>query len=80
MLWRGRSKHRLVAEKLLDSIRVCKIKHEKSSVADIVTVSVGVTTGKVKPGHRTDDFILRADEMLYKSKQGGRNRYTFEKL
>ena len=68
---------RMVAEKMLENVQACNIPHDKSGAAGIVTVSIGVTTGKVMPGHRADDFILRADELLYKSKQGGRNRYTY---
>ena len=70
----------VIAEKMLENIRNCNMPHSKSSVADIVTVSIGVTTGMVESVHRAYDFILRADEMLYKSKQGGRNIYTFGSL
>jgi len=68
---------RLLADNMLENIRACKIPHSSSSVADIVTVSIGVTTGKVPFKTRSDDFIIRADEMLYVSKQSGRNRSTF---
>jgi PleD family two-component response regulator len=30
--------------------------------------------------HNTDDFVRKADQLLYKSKQGGRNRYSFGQL
>ena len=68
---------RMIADKMLENIRECNMPHENSSVADIVTISIGVTTGKVNPGQRADDFIVRADEQLYKSKQSGRNKYNF---
>ena len=67
---------RMLAEKMLDNIRNLDIDHEHSSAADVVTVSIGLATGKVKPMHRTDDFILQADELLYRSKQSGYNRCT----
>ena len=70
----------LLAEKMLESIRNCEIPHKASSVADFVTVSIGVTTGIVGNTSRADDFIIRADELLYMSKQNGRNRTTFAKL
>jgi len=71
---------RFIAEKLLDNIRNCNIPHKKSSVADCVTISIGVTTGKVLNTQSADDFVKKADEMLYKSKENGRNRYFFEQL
>ena len=70
----------MVAEKLLENIRNCKIPHEKSDVASCVTISIGITSGPVQHRHREDDYIKRADEMLYKSKQNGRNRYNFANL
>jgi len=30
--------------------------------------------------HNANDFLKKADEMLYKSKQNGRNQYFFEQL
>jgi diguanylate cyclase (GGDEF)-like protein len=71
---------RLIAEKLLGNIRDCKIPHEQNDAADYVTISIGVTTGKVTCTHKPDDFVKKADDLLYKSKQGGRNRYSFDKL
>ena len=71
---------RMIAEKILKSVWECGMFHEKSDLGKTVTVSIGVATGKVKSKHRADDFILRADELLYKSKQGGRNKYTFGNL
>jgi diguanylate cyclase (GGDEF)-like protein len=71
---------RVIADNMLDNIRNCNIPHEASAVANHVTVSIGVTSGKVMPTHHADDFVKKADEMLYKSKQGGRNRYSFDRL
>ena len=71
---------RLIAEKLLENIRDCNIPHEQNDAANCLTVSIGATTGKVAHTHSADDFVKKADEMLYKSKQNGRNRYYFEQL
>ena len=68
---------RLIAVKLLENIQNCKILHENSDIADHVTISIGITTGKSDHLRNVDDYIKRADEMLYASKQNGRNRYTF---
>ena len=70
----------LIAEKMLRKIYACNIPHENSDTAGFVTISIGGTTGIVKHSHLESDFIKRADEALYKSKQDGRNRYTFKSL
>ena len=69
-----------VAERLLDNIRDCKIPHENSAAADHITVSIGIITGKVEHTHTAEHFIKQADQMLYKAKQSGRNKYKFLKL
>jgi diguanylate cyclase (GGDEF)-like protein/PAS domain S-box-containing protein len=71
---------RLIADRLLEKISNCNISHEKSDAADHVTISIGVTSGIVKHTYSADIFIQRADEMLYKSKNGGRNQCNFESL
>jgi diguanylate cyclase (GGDEF)-like protein len=69
-----------IADKILENIRECKITHEASEVADHVTVSIGVTTGKVTQFHTPDSFVHKADEMLYLSKKEGRDRCSFGEL
>ena len=71
---------RVIAEKLLENIRNCNIPHENSDVAKCVTISIGVTTSSVSHTQNPDHYIKRADEMLYESKQNGRDRYTFGSL
>ena len=69
-----------VANRLLEAIRNCKIPHESSTIADHVTISIGVTTGAASYTQSVEEYINRADEMLYKSKHEGRNRYNFSNL
>ena len=63
------------AETLLNRVREKAIPHEKSGVADHVTVSIGVATHY--PESRTpiepEDLVKAADEMLYNAKAAGRN-------
>ena len=69
-----------VAEKMHENLRRCKIPHKESSAAGFVTISIGGTTGDVDRKQSGGDYIRLADEMLYASKQGGRNRSTFQVL
>ena len=66
-----------VANRMLQNIRDCAIPHEKNEVASCVTVSIGVTTGNAEHTRSENDYIKRADEALYMSKQTGRDKYTF---
>ena len=68
---------REVAERMLENVRALNIPHNRSTAADCVTISVGVTAGNVLYLQNGSDFIKRADEALYTSKQNGRNRYTY---
>jgi diguanylate cyclase (GGDEF)-like protein len=67
----------LIAEKIIRNMHKADIPHEYSSIADHVTLSIGVTSGIVEPSLTIDDFVKVADEMLFSSKEAGRNKYTF---
>lgn len=69
-----------IAEKMIENIRNGNIPYDKNEVTEYVTISIGVTSGKVKHTHNEEDYIKQADKLLYISKQGGRNKYTFETL
>ena len=68
---------RLVAEKLLKNIQKHNIPHKTSDTAACVTISIGITTGTVNHTQNWTDYVKRADEALYMSKQNGRNQYTY---
>jgi methyl-accepting chemotaxis protein len=74
----GEEGARIIAEKLLDKMRECNIPHEKNDAASHVTISIGGTTGSVEYTQMGSEYIKRADEALYMSKQNGRNKYTFK--
>ena len=68
---------RMIAEKIITNIQALNIPHEKNDAADCVTISIGVTTGNVMHGQDYSDYLKRADDALYMSKNDGRNRYTY---
>ena len=68
---------RSIAQKLLDNVRELDIPHSGNDAAPCVTISIGVTTGKVAFTQRRVDYVKRADEALYMSKQSGRNKFTY---
>jgi len=65
-----------IALRLLKSVTSLEIPHINSDISDYVTISIGATTIKVKLIHKYMDYIERADEALYISKDTGRNKYT----
>lgn len=68
---------RKIAEIILDNVQAKNIPHEHNDAADCVTISVGVTTVIPDYGHNEKFYIKCADDALYKSKQNGRNQYTY---
>ncbi|MDR2860961.1 MAG: diguanylate cyclase [Syntrophobacterales bacterium] len=66
-----------IAQKILENVRTLNIPHAKSPAAEYVTISIGVTTGKVTHMQNWEVYLKRADEAMYASKQNGRNQYTY---
>jgi PleD family two-component response regulator len=66
-----------VSKRVLKNVRALNIVNEGSTIASYVTVSIGITVGKVLHTQNSEGFIGRADEALYMSKQNGRDQYTF---
>jgi len=64
-----------LARDICDAIRAREIKHEKSSVNEFVTISIGVVCCVADEALVDDILISRADEMLYAAKESGRDRY-----
>lgn len=78
-----------LAERFRASVEALAVPHEYSSVASVVTLSLGVATacgeerkapdGEVESGDEKlsgDTLLKRADEALYAAKREGRNRYS----
>ncbi len=69
----------IVADSVLNAIRNCKIPHGYSTVANIVTVSIGCFCMIPTSKDKYSELIIKADQLLYKSKKSGRNRVTTNK-
>lgn len=62
---------------------VCElgVPHERSSTADVVTISAGNATTVPDSNHQAaSELLTAADRMLYESKKNGRNRLTSTSL
>ena len=63
-----------IAEKLRGAVAELNFKHEKSSAADHVTISVGVASLTPQPDDKLEQLFEAADVNLYQAKEQGRNR------
>jgi len=66
-----------MAEKCRNMVLDEKIEHEKSSVSDMVTISIGVSTIVPAVDAHSSSLFATADKMLYQAKKNGRNRIEF---
>ncbi|MBD3796561.1 MAG: diguanylate cyclase [Campylobacterales bacterium] len=64
-----------LARKLCQAVKAREIKHENSKASEFVTISVGVVCCIADEALEDEILISRADEMLYKAKENGRDRY-----
>lgn len=60
------------AERIRQQVADLKIKHKSSTVAEFVTISLGVACSDFST--TAADLLKQADDNLYKAKQAGRNR------
>jgi diguanylate cyclase (GGDEF)-like protein len=64
-----------MAERLRQAVAALAIPHDASSVAPVVTVSIGVATGEADD-NGGDHLVSAADAALYRAKAAGRNRVS----
>ena len=63
-----------IAEKVRKAVSKLAIPHSQSSVADHVTISLGVITTRCISDRSLSNILALADEQLYAAKSSGRNR------
>lgn len=69
----------LVAERVRQAVEALQLRHEGSSSALVVTVSIGTASSKAKlQDEGPDQLIDRADQALYLAKREGRNRVCMD--
>jgi len=68
-----------LSEDILNRIRDKRIEHILNENFGIITVSMGLITIRPKGEDRcTDKIVSEADELLYKAKNSGRNRFNYK--
>jgi diguanylate cyclase (GGDEF)-like protein len=67
-----------VADRILISINAAALSHPTSPVANRVTVSIGVASGKYL--HNEFDLIAAADAALYQAKRNGRHQVAADMI
>ncbi|MDF1763489.1 MAG: GGDEF domain-containing protein, partial [Oleibacter sp.] len=67
---------RVVAERLLETVRQLKISHAASTVANHVTISMGLAWSEPGNNDKLETLIEAADEALYAAKGEGRDRMS----
>ena len=66
----------LVAQNIMQAIRLANIKHRMSEISDRITISIGIATRTKGEASDIDTLMKKADMALYYSKKQGRNQAT----
>lgn len=64
----------VVAEKIRSNVMNLELSHEKSTVHEHITLSLGVTTAAPGKENSAENLVFLADEALYQAKANGRNQ------
>ena len=65
---------KIYADAIRKAVEDLKIPHEKNSISSFVTISVGLLSISPKEKITEDEIYKKADNLLYKAKESGRNR------
>lgn len=69
-----------IAEKIRLQIMDLNIDHKKSTIADVVTASIGLVTINCSYQYTTNDILEKADRLLYEAKNSGRNQTKYQEI
>ena len=66
----------IVADSILEQLKKDHIPHQRSDVADYVTLSIGITVYNAEKEESSDSLLKLADTALYRAKKSGKNCYS----
>jgi|GEM_PF-2075008 len=66
----------IVAENLRSNVEKLRIQHQLSKTADVLTISIGISTIVPSPSIEAQELLSQADIALYQAKGGGKNRFV----
>ncbi|MDJ0659547.1 MAG: diguanylate cyclase [Crocosphaera sp.] len=70
----------IVAQRIQQKLKAAAIPHQGSKISSIVSISLGIATMIPTPKKSLYTLINLADQVLYKAKKQGRNRYCFPQV
>ena len=63
----------MVAQRIHDEVLKLGLVHEKSTVSEFITVSIGIISYVPTPNDEMESAVALADSALYQAKSDGRN-------
>ena len=69
-----------VASNIYKAIERLEIPHEKSSISDFITISLGITVYYGEAELSKEELLKIADQALYRAKNLGRNHIYYQSL
>lgn len=69
-----------VASNIYKAIERLEISHEKSSISNYITISLGITVYQGETEINKDELLVVADQALYRAKELGRNQIYYQSI
>lgn len=66
----------VVAKKIIDTLEVLGLEHNKSPISEFITVSIGISSCLPRDANGSKVLFKSADEALYLAKSSGRSRFV----